>query len=169
METIPLPPSFAPGMAWKGAEEVRFAPGMFKPESDSFFSYAVLFWLADNQKIDRETTERELLVYYRGLAKAVLKGKKQDVDAASFALALRATPDRDGKRPDGEKFLSFAGELKWIEPFATGKPQTLRLEIQTWRCEKQNHQIVFMCVSPQPDNAAIWRDLRAIRDGSRCR
>src|SRR5262245_62014555 len=68
-ETIKLPPAFAPDMKWKGSEELRFAPGMFKADSDTFFSYALLFWLPDDQKIDSETMQRELLEYYRGLAK----------------------------------------------------------------------------------------------------
>ena len=33
-ETISLPPGFAPDMALKGAEHIRFAPGMMKPASD---------------------------------------------------------------------------------------------------------------------------------------
>ncbi len=38
-ERIELPPRFAPTMTLKGIEEIRFAPGMFKAESDWFFSY----------------------------------------------------------------------------------------------------------------------------------
>jgi hypothetical protein len=50
-------------MKWKGAEELRFAPGMFKADAADFFSYALLFWLPDDQKIDRKTMERELLAF----------------------------------------------------------------------------------------------------------
>ena len=44
-ETIELPPGFAPDMKWKGSEHIRFAPGMMKPASDSFFCYAFAFEL----------------------------------------------------------------------------------------------------------------------------
>jgi len=37
-ETIQLPPKFASDMKLKGSEHIRFAPGMMKPLSDSFFS-----------------------------------------------------------------------------------------------------------------------------------
>src|SRR5204863_171753 len=47
-ETIELPPQFAPDMKWKGVEELRFAPGMFKAGADDFFSYALLFWLPED-------------------------------------------------------------------------------------------------------------------------
>ncbi len=164
-ESISLPPSFAPDMKWKGAEELRFAPGMFKADSESFFSYDLFFWLPDDQKIDSETMQRELLAYYRGLAKAVLKGKKQEVDAGKFTLTIKKAAEKTGRRPNGESFAAFVGELKWTEPFATGKPQTLRLDIHTWRSEKHNHHCLAACVSPQPETAEVWKTLREIRAG----
>ncbi len=39
-ETITLPPGFARDMAIKGVEVIRFAPGMFDPQAEDFFSYA---------------------------------------------------------------------------------------------------------------------------------
>jgi hypothetical protein len=47
--------------------------------------------------------------------------------------------------------------LKWIEPFAIGKFQTLRLEIHSWPSAKHHHHCVFVCASPQPETAAVWR------------
>lgn len=82
-ETIALPPSFAPDVKWKGTEELRFAPDWMKAESKTFFSYALLFWLPDDQKVDSKTMEAELLAYYRGLAKAVLESKKRRSMSAS--------------------------------------------------------------------------------------
>jgi hypothetical protein len=164
-ESISLPPSFAPEMKWKGVEELRFAPGMFKADSDSFLSYALLFWLPADQKIDPKTTEQELLAYYRGLAKVVLKSKKQDVDVGTFALTIKEAAEKTGKRPSGEPFAAFVAELKWTEPFATGKSQTLHLDIQTWKSEKHKHHCVFVCASPQPESAEVWKSLREIRTG----
>jgi hypothetical protein len=40
-ETFPLPPAFAPGVTWKGVEELRFAPDWMKADADTFFSYAM--------------------------------------------------------------------------------------------------------------------------------
>ena len=41
---IDLPPKdFAPDMKWKGKEEIRFAPGMFKPNAPDFFSHRFCF------------------------------------------------------------------------------------------------------------------------------
>ncbi len=165
-EKIDLPPTFAPDMAWKGVEELRFAPGMFKADAADFFSYALLFWLSDDQKTDTKTMEKELLAYYRGLAKAVSESKKQKIDASEFTLTIKDAKDKTGKRADGETYSAFVGELKWVEPFATGKAQTLRIEIHTWRCEKHKRNCVFICASPQPETAEVWKKLREIRNGT---
>jgi hypothetical protein len=164
-ETIPLPPSFAKGMTWKGTEELRFAPGMFKSEAADFFSYSLLFWLPDDQKIEPKTMEKELLEYYRGLAKAVLASKKTEVDVSTFTLDIKDAKEKPGKRTGGEEVTAYVAELKWTEPFATGKPQTLRMEIQTWHSDKEKHHCVFICASPQPETAEVWKTLREIRTG----
>jgi hypothetical protein len=38
-ERFPLPPEFAPSITYKGAEELRFARGMFKKDSADYFTY----------------------------------------------------------------------------------------------------------------------------------
>jgi hypothetical protein len=164
-ETIPLPPQFAPDMKWKGSEELRFAPGMFKADAPDFFSYALLFWLPDDQKIDAKTVEQELLAYYRGLAKAVLADKKKDVDVSGFTLTVKDAKDKPGKRPGGEEVTGYVAELKWTEPFATAKPQTLRMEVHVWHSAKHKHHCVFICASPQRETADVWKALREIRAG----
>jgi hypothetical protein len=164
-ETFPLPPAFAPDVTWKGVEELRFAPDWMKVDADTFFSYAMLFWLSDDPKVDAETLERELLAYYRGLVKAVSGARKQKVDVAAFTLTVKRAADKPVQRPGGEPVEAYVGELKWTEPFVTGKPQTLRLEIHTWPIEKQKHRCLFICASPRPETAAVWKTLREIRAG----
>jgi hypothetical protein len=152
-------------MKWKGTEELRFAPGMFKADAADFFSYALLFWLPDDQKTDPKTMEKELLTYYRGLAKAVLESKKKEVDVSTFTLTIQDAKEKPGKRPGGEEVTAYVAELKWTEPFATGKPQTLRMEVHTWASDKHKHRCVFICASPQPETAEVWKTLREIRAG----
>jgi hypothetical protein len=164
-EIIELPPSFAKNMNWKGTEELRFAPGMFKSDAADFLSYSLLFWLPDDQKIDPKTMEKVLLEYYRGLAKAVLESKKAKVDVSKFALTIDEAKEKPAKRTGGEEVNGYIAELKWIEPFATGKQQTLRMEIQTWHSDKHKHHCVFICASPQEETADVWKALRDIRTG----
>ena len=165
-EVIVLPPVFAKEMTWKGIEDIRFAPGMFKANSDSFFSYTILFWLPGKQNVDAKSLQREFLRYYQGLAKAVSAGKisGEEFDVKFHPVKSKAKPEMR----DGDPVRSFVGEMKWVEPFVTRKKQTLYLDVQSWYCAKAKRQVVFICVSPQEKKAAIWQQMHKIRAGFRC-
>jgi hypothetical protein len=74
-ERLDLPPGFAPDLGWTGVEHIRFAPGMFKAGEPDFFSYVLVFLLEPGSDVSESALKRELLVYYRGLSKAVMAGK----------------------------------------------------------------------------------------------
>ena len=164
-ETIELPPGFAPDMKLKGYEHIRFAPGMMKSGSDTFFSYAFVFELSPKPELTETVVKDEFLKYFRGLCKAVLNGKFPDVDPSEFTLELQQVKP-DPKQALNEKAADsptqYTGKLDWVEPFATKKRQKLNLEIRTWT--KNEHNYIFACVSPQPADAAIWKQLHTIRD-----
>jgi hypothetical protein len=162
-ETIDLPPGFAPEMKLKGAEHIRFAPGMMKPSSESFFSYAFVFDLEPKPTLTEAVIKEEFLKYYRGLCKAVLNGKLPDVDPSKFTLELKRVKSDAKNEQAKETPTRYTGTLDWVEPFATKKPQKLNLEIQTW--VKNDRHYIFVCVSPQARETAIWKQLHAIRDG----
>lgn len=88
-ETIKLPPGFAPKMSFKGTEHVRFAPGMFKANSPSFFSYVFAFELNKGTRLDQAILKKELLTYYRGLARVVLRDDAKGVDFSKFSMELK--------------------------------------------------------------------------------
>ncbi len=160
-ETISLPPSFAPDMKFKGTEVIRFAPGMFDAKADSFFSYVFVFQVEPEQELTPKVLRQEMLVYYRGLAAAVLKNQKVDFDPKSFALKLKEAKAIAAARPADTK--TYTGDLKWLEPFVTRKPQTLHLEIEAWKDAKSKHSYVFVCASPKKTTEAIWKEMRGIR------
>ena len=153
-ETITLPPGFAPDMKIRGIEEIRFAPGMFQATSDSFFSYISVFRIDGGPEFTEAVVRDESLVYYRGLAAAVLGADK--VDVKKFALELKQVKTATAG------VTASVGKLQWTEPFVTKQPQALRLETQTWRAKKYRH--LLCSVSPTAPTAAIWKDLHEIRD-----
>lgn len=164
-ETIQLPPGFAPDMKLKGSEHIRFAPGMMKPASESFFCYAFVFEVQPQLVLTEVVLKEEFLKYYRGLCKSVLNGKLPDVDPAKFTFELQrvktdAKPGLNG--PKAMMQTQYFGTLDWVEPFATKKPQTLNFELWTWAKSDRNY--IFACVSPQAREKAIWKQLREIRD-----
>lgn len=159
-ETITLPPGFARNMSLKGTEHIRFAPGMMKPESDSFFCYAFAFEVEKTPALTEQVLKTEFLKYYRGLCIAVMNGKEPELDPAKFTVKLKRAAANETAGSEG--MVAWSGTLTWVEPFATKKVQKLNLEIRTRTGTKQN--TIFACVSPQKTDAAIWKQLRKIRD-----
>ena len=162
-ETITLPPGFAKDMSLKGVEHIRFAPGMMDAQSDTFFCYAFAFELQSQPKLTEETVKAEFLKYYRGLSKAVLNGKPPEKDFAEFGMELEVSSPSSKKPGDTDTAtVEYVGKLEWVEPFATKKSQQLNVEIRTWSSGDRNY--LFASVSPQKRDAAIWLQLRKIRD-----
>jgi len=167
-EVISLPPGFAQDLAWKGVENIRFAPGMFKADHESFFSYLLVFLLDKEADVSEAAVKKQVLVYYQGLAKAVAGKELPDLDTEAFKLklkpveALKPNPgDKAGKAAAGLK--TWSGTLDWVEPFATKKAQTLNLEVHLWKHGEQ--PALYFTVSPQAADHAIWKEMRAFRAG----
>jgi len=162
-ERIKLPPGFAPTMSWKGIEEIRFAPGMFKPDQSDFFSYALVFSLDPKTELNGKTIREQILLYYQGLSSRVSAGKGRKVDVSKFVLALKPAGNLRSAPKQAKGATALTGKLDWIEPFATAKSQTLRLEIHAWNDEAHERAYLFVCASPQPPDTPIWKKLRSIR------
>ena len=167
-ERITLPPGFAPAMKLKGIEEIRFAPGMFQAQSASFFSYAFVFSVSKEQELTQEVIQQEILAYYRGLSEAVSKGKGRTVETGKFTFKLeraKQAADAPEQIPATTTVTQYAGELDWIEPFATGKAQLLHFEIQSWSVASTARNYLFVCTSPKApgESEPIWKDLRKLR------
>jgi hypothetical protein len=88
-ETIPFPLEFAPGLAHKGVEELRFAPGFFDPSAPGYWSYTFVWRTEDPATLDAAAMGTELTAYFRGLIDAV-DSTKQIADRD--AIVVRATP-----------------------------------------------------------------------------
>lgn len=152
-ETLSLPTGFAKDMQLTGFEEVRFAPGMFQPDADDFFTYCFVFCLPKQNPPDRKELTKELLKYYRGLAVAVTRRSGIDVKPDSFTLTI--TPVKDSK-------TKSTAVMKWIEPFVTRKPQTLHFEIESVTESSINGCLLKIAVSPQRDESAVWKPMRQL-------
>jgi hypothetical protein len=87
-ETIPFPLDFAPGVAHRGAEELRFAPGFFDAAAPGYWSYAFAWRTEDPAELDAAGLGAELTTYFRGLIDAVDKDKQI---ADRDAISVRAT------------------------------------------------------------------------------
>jgi hypothetical protein len=156
-ESIQLPPGFAAKLTLKGWEHIRFAPEMFTPKSDRFFSYALVFEV-DKVKVDKERLEKEMLTYYRGLADSVSGGKIETKDFKIEWLEF----DKDDAKKLRDGTTAFRCKLHWVEPFKTNKKQTLLVETHAWSIAEKTH--LFFCVSSADWKHDVWKDLSKIRD-----
>jgi hypothetical protein len=90
-ETIPFPLDFAPALAHRGVEELRFPAGFFEPGSPDYWSYAFVWRLEEDPSIDAARLGDELTTYFRGLIDAVDKDEKIAARETIVATAVAAT------------------------------------------------------------------------------
>jgi hypothetical protein len=107
-ETIPFPLEFAPSLAHKGVEELRFAPGMFDPAAPGYWSYAFVWRTTDAAALDATALGAELTAYFRGLLVAVDGDKHRIASPDDIVVHANA---------DGARF-ALAGHI--IDAFASG-------------------------------------------------
>ena len=160
-EVFPFPLEFAPDIALTGREELRFAPGMLKPEAPDFFSYAFIWWLDGRPAINDPGLQSDLLSYFTGLYQAV--SQKENKDTSGFKVSIRAT--REPAWIEGAA-ANYRGTVDWIEPFRTEKPLRLHLKIAAWYCAAKDRTAVYFLVSPQDAGHEIWVHLHGLRAGS---
>lgn len=111
-ELIPFPLGFAPSLQYTGVEEIRFAPGFFKPAEPGYWAYAFVWRLEGYPPFDAATVSAELTTYFRGLIDAVDENKEI---ADRESIVVRAVPER----------AHLALTARVIDPFTTKQPVEL--------------------------------------------
>jgi len=156
-ERINFPLSFAPELKYEGFEELRFAPGMFTAASDTYFTYIFAMKITNDAALDAAALQSLLETYFRGLCRTVAKEKKFDIDASKISAQVRAD------QPDLQPARYFRATVQSFDPFVTGKPLTLNLEMIVIDASRTDHRI-FAAVSPKPTDSPIWKLLRILKD-----
>jgi hypothetical protein len=151
-EAFAFPLDFAPSIAHRGREELRFPPGFMDAKSPAFWSYAFVWQLDDDRPLDAASLSADLVAYFDGLAAAV--------DHDSHELPADRTPAVALLTP------SLQGDITIWDAFTTGAQVTLHARITVRACGA--HRTVAFEMSPADDNAAIWRDLDALAAAVPC-
>jgi hypothetical protein len=152
-ERLALPPDFAPELEWRGVEDLLFAPGMFAPESDSYFSYVLALRVEEVLEVDERFLEDFLEKYYRGLCRAVGEERKLALDLAKVDATVRRGP------------AGFRAEVAMFDAFTTGAPLELALELEV-RAAPRATELIGLA-SPLDQEAPIWSELRKLAGGWR--
>ena len=151
-ETIPFPLSFAPDLPYEGVEELRFAPGMFEANNETFWSYSFVWWIRDQDPTDAASLSVHLQAYFRGLAAGVA-----NVEQATFEVALEESGDN-----------GVVGTANILDSFSTHQQVRLNVHIQRLPCSTVGRQLVFFALSPQSRDHSVWEELGTIRTGVEC-
>jgi len=154
-ETIPFPLGFAPELAYQGLEELRFAPGMFDPEAEGYFSYAFVWSLDEPLELDPTTLARDLQVYFEGLAAAVRASRKLPPLELELPGALRLVAG------------GLEGVAAAFDAFTAQAELTLNVRVHRLEAAPGRAATLFFALSPRPFDDPVWQVLEDIREGYR--
>ena len=162
VERFPIPIDFAPQIPYRGVEEVRFAPGWGEEKSADYWSYAYLWWLEGDPKIDAAALEKHLTAYYQGLVGSNITRRKIPADKlVPTRVQLKST------KADPDDAATYAGTVAMLDYMAL-RPMTLNCRVGVRRCGEQGRTAVFVELSPQPAGHAVWADMKTIKRGFSC-
>jgi len=149
-EVLEFPLSFAPEIKLEGREELRFAPGMFDAESETYFTYGFIWLLNGQQHFKSSDFEQYLLQYFQGLYLSV--SKKENKSSDGFKVNARLSQENQ-----------HVGQVEWRDPFVTEDQLTLNFKTRQWLCPKTNQTMVVFSLSPKPYGHANWIALSGIK------
>jgi len=156
-ERFSLPPAFAPAIMYKGFEELRFAPGMFKKDSIDYFSYAFIASIDSLKNISQKDVQVYLLHYYVGLCRQVAKDNKLTIDTSKITVEAINKKIRSAKEVIYNYLVNVFGV------FADGAPVKLNMEVKVMKDITRDKIYLFFITSPQPKTSAVWKKLYQVR------
>ncbi|MEO9969354.1 MAG: hypothetical protein ABJG15_05920 [Hyphomonadaceae bacterium] len=164
-EIVTFPLSFAPELDYEGHGDVRFAPGMFDPETDAFWTYSFVWWLPLNTEITPDRLSADMNTYFSGLAALIMTSREEDVP--DYTASAYFTLSDDLRLPTTEG-MSLDGRVETLDAFATQSPVGLNAHVDAVPCPDQSRLALIFGFSPQPYAHENWRALDTIRAGFQC-
>lgn len=154
-ERFALPPAFAPAITYKGAEELRFAPGMFNKDSVAYFTYAFAVQLDDVTGISQNDVRNYLLNYYKGLCNVTAKDRNLVIDTSQITAALE-------KKKDTPETI-YNASMNIFGVFVDGAPVKLNLEVKVLVAAAAKKTFLVVIASPREKSDAVWKTLYRIQ------
>jgi hypothetical protein len=154
-ERFSLPPEFAPNIPYKGAEELRFSPGMFVKDSTTYFTYAFVAELDNVNSVSQDDIRNYLLNYFKGLCSSTAKQRHLSIDTSKISVAI------EKKRNTGNDAF-YDGTLNIFGVFTDGAPVKLNVEIKVMDNKASKIYFVFVA-SPLDKTDNVWKELHSIQ------
>lgn len=150
---LPLP--FAPELPYSGSEDLHQLNGFGTPTSPSWWSYNFLLWLDGSPRITRDSLERDLLDYYKGLCNYFGPPAVPCTPSGFSSRVIHLGEVNLG----GRSTDFFAARVTGYDPFFTGQPIALNMLISSIQCPRARHRAVLFSASPQPIGQSPWPEL----------
>ncbi|GAA4820097.1 hypothetical protein [Algivirga pacifica] len=135
----------------EGIKEVRFAPGMFDPSSDSYFSYIFLFTSPSSNMLTVQEIEQMLLTYYKGWNTMIGYKNGVLIQEEDIQVNLNGN-DRE-----------LEGSIDIINGLGKGHQIQLYLELSAYKTQDGTYRLLGL-VSPKDKKAKVWEALYEQRD-----
>jgi hypothetical protein len=142
LETMPIPPGFA--------------PGMFDPASSTYFTCVLAILAGGAPPLGAAEIKDFLEKYYGGLSVGVGRRKGLSPDPEQMrAVVIPASPGPDQKS-------RFEAQVVFFDTFSDGHKITLNAEALVLALPARNKTCLLLLVSPSAKASAVWPTLRAI-------
>lgn len=152
-EIFPFPISFAQNIHYKGIAEVRFPPkGWRNPTHENFWSYTYAWSINLNKKINSQELAINLEKYFDGLNGLDRNKNLEKFKAKATIIEIK----------NKENLNFFIGNIHTYDRFATLKPITLNVFIESNYCTEQQKTILLFKFSPKPFGHKTWETLGKI-------
>jgi hypothetical protein len=157
IERFPIPIGFAPTIPYKGVEDIRFTPGWAKAKTDEYWTYAFLWYLEGDIKMDAKTIESNLQQYYSGLITA----NGIDTSGTPVASFKELTKKNTGVK-------TFSGTIDMLDYMAK-QPIKLHCKVHVKSSYRKTNTYMFYELSPKPLSHDIWKSLDALWTNFKCK
>jgi hypothetical protein len=153
LETMTLPPRFAPSLKVTGTEEIRFAPGMFDNTSRTYFTCALAIVANDAPQLGTAEIKNFLEQYYRGLSASVARRNGASPDVAQMKAVVQTVPPTMNR---------FTAQVDFFDSFTDGRKILLHVEAVALPLAPKKQTCLILLVSPGAKDKDVWPTLRAI-------
>jgi hypothetical protein len=157
-EKIIFPISFAPGIPFKGNEDLRFTPGWSDSTSNDYWSYTYVWFIEGTPKVNSDTLKNYITEYFNGLFR--LNNKTQSAETATSFTKPKIKTIKTIIN-DQE---TYEGEISTLN-FLTGKPLTLFARVHVRNYPGSNHSALLFELSPKPYDNTVWTALDNLVSG----
>jgi hypothetical protein len=156
IERFPVPIDFAPKIAYKGVEDIRFTPNWGNIHNDEYWTYAFLWYLDGTQKVNADSISNNLNYYYDGLISRNIE--KRHIPANLVTKTKTSLQQISAEQGDMETYKGTVTMLDYMGQ----QPMVLNCMVHIKKCEGRDNTIIFHQLSPKPFNDAMWQKLNKL-------